>query len=309
MLATTAFLALTGLPHWTQLEGYTFEQYLSDSGKEYGTTEYASRKAIFEGALTEIKAHNARTDSSYKKGLSMHTDKTDDEWAHAMKGYNRNVAFATHAARPKVAAIEDIDISSLPNRMDWREKNVVSDVKDQGGCGSCWAFSATETVESAVAVATGKLIKMAPQEYVDCAPNPKHCGGTGGCEGSTQWLAFNYSITAGIASESEYPYKGRDGNCKESSMTSVASISGYERLPANDYASLMKAVANVGPIAISVSAAWRHYTEGVYDDDCGLTIDHAVQLVGYGEDKGDEYWYVHAASRTPWTVHPLDPTH
>ena len=65
-------------------------------------------------------------------------------------------------------------------------------------------------------------------------------------------------------------------------MTSVASISGYQRLAANDYASLMRAVATVGPIAISVSAGWRHYEEGVYDDECGSTIDHAVQLVGYG---------------------------
>ena len=83
-------------------------------------------------------------------------------------------------------------------------------------------------------------------------------------------------------------------------MTSVASISGYKRLPANDYGSLMKAIATVGPIAISVSAGWRHYEEGVYDDDCGATIDHAVQLVGYGKDKGDEYWLVRNSWGTSW---------
>ena len=69
----------------------------------------------------------------------------------------------------------------------------VTPVKNQGGCGSCWAFSATESVESHYQIASGNLVKLAPQAYVNCVENPKHCGGTGGCDGSTQELAFQYT--------------------------------------------------------------------------------------------------------------------
>merc|ERR1711988_488395 len=98
--------------------------------------------------------------------------------------------------------------------MDWREKNAVTEVKNQGGCGSCWAFSATETMESAYQVATGKLLVLAPQTYVNCVKNPHSCGGTGGCEGATMELAFNLTADTGIALESDIPYRGRDETCQ-----------------------------------------------------------------------------------------------
>lgn len=219
-----------------------------------------------------------------------------------MKGYNRELAFAAPPTKLGKKAIPVEELEGLPSKLDWRDTKMVTPVKDQGGCGSCWAFSATETVESAVAVATGKLIELAPQEYVDCAPNPKHCGGSGGCGGSTQWLAFNFSASMGLTTKAQYPYTARDGTCKDASVTPAVSIAGYERLEANDYTSLMSAVATNGPVAISVSAAWRHYAEGVYDDDCGTTIDHAVQLVGYGTDEqsGLMYWLVRNSWGTSW---------
>ena len=135
-------------------------------------------------------------------GVNQFSAMTPKDFAAHIRGYSRHPeaapassALATHKAT-----------DDLPVSKDWRDSGVVTDVKDQGGCGSCWAFSATETVESHVAIATGSLLELAPQEYVDCAPNPDECGGTGGCMGSTQWLAFNYTIDAGIAAEADYPY-------------------------------------------------------------------------------------------------------
>merc|ERR1712217_929618 len=85
-------------------------------------------------------------------------------------------------------------------------------VKKQGACGSCWAFSATETLESHYAISTGEAAPvLSPQQIVSCAPNPDHCGGTGGCAGSTQPLAFNYTETAGLTTEANYPYQGTTG--------------------------------------------------------------------------------------------------
>merc|ERR1712048_185970 len=97
-----------------------------------------------------------------------------------------------------------------------------------GSCGSCWAFSATETLESHLAIATGEPAPvLSPQQIVSCAPNPQHCGGTGGCQGSTQPLAFNYTKDAGITTESNYPYRGVTGKCDQSKITPVATNDGF----------------------------------------------------------------------------------
>ena len=107
------------------------------------------------------------------------------------------------------------------------------------------------------------------------------CGGTGGCEGSTQWLAFNYTLHAGGQTlEKDYPYRGSDTKCAEEKIKPAAKITGYVRLPPNNYSALMNAVATVGPIAISAAAEpWQLYESGVYDGDCGADVDHAIQCV------------------------------
>merc|ERR1712176_980817 len=101
----------------------------------------------------------------------------------------------------------------------------VTKVKNQGGCGSCWAFSATETVESMHQIATGKLLTLAPQTYVDCVKNPHGCGGTGGCEGATMELAFELTVANGIALESDLPYTAHDAACP--TYTAAVKASGY----------------------------------------------------------------------------------
>lgn len=126
-------------------------------------------------------------------------------------------------------------------------------------------------------------MKFSPQEYVSCMPNPKHCGGTGGCQGATQLLGFQYAIDNGITTEDSYPYEGTTGTCSKDKIKPVAKITGFVKLPANNYSSLMNAVVNQGPIAISAAAEpWQLYSSGVYNGNCGSDIDHAIQLVGYG---------------------------
>merc|ERR1712151_731419 len=124
--------------------------------------------------------------------------------------------------------------ASVPNptSIDWREKNVVTPVKNQGGCGSCWAFSATETVESAYAVASGKLLTLAPQTYVNCVKNPGSCGGTGGCEGATMELAFNLTANTGLALGADLPYQMRDEPCTH--YKPAVKGTGYIKLPVNN---------------------------------------------------------------------------
>ncbi len=245
---------------WQELRAreyqYTFDEYLAEYRKTYVGAAYDARRRIFEDALATIREHNENSGAAWKMGLSPHSDRTEEEW-RALKGLK-------HIGTPPEGGVEASGRGGLlgrtawgdlPDSVDWREKGVVSAVKNQQSCGSCWAFAATETVESAVAIATGTLPILAPQQYVDCAPNPEHCGGTGGCAGSTQWLAFNYTLGVGLTASADYPYDARDGVCH--AAPAVAGITGYKRLPSNDYGALMHAVATVGPIAISVDASWQ----------------------------------------------------
>ena len=242
-------------------------------------------------------------------GLSAHSDKTEEEWK-SLKSLNRGHLHA-YAKMPKILRSSPEATSfTAPEEVDWRKKGVVTPVKNQQACGSCWAFSAAETVESAYAMATlqttgtPERILLAPQQLVDCAPNPDECGGTGGCAGSTQPLAFSYLIgSGGLAQEADYPYTARDGTCRNGKVAPAIGITGQVDLPTNNYTALMHALVSAGPIAISVDASWSDYEEGVYQPAAAgihTTINHAVQLVGYGTDKGLDYWIVRNSWGDGW---------
>lgn len=300
-LVPTAFAKTT----WQDLQAnpqYNFADYVAEYAKAYDASEYAAHEATFNAALANIRAHNADPKSSWKMGINHLTDASEME-LQAMKGKHRGMRFASPPPL-RLGSAGPVDVSTLPASVDWRNKGVVSPVKNQGGCGSCWAFASTETVESAVAIATGKAPPiLSPQELVSCAPNPDDCGGTGGCQGSTEPLAFQYVQQVGMTTEAIYPYEGSTGTCDSSKVSQAAvHIGNYTRLPTNDYGALMQAVATVGPVAISLDASWGGYESGVYTGSCGTTIDHAVQLVGYGTDSasGHDYWLVRNSWGSSW---------
>jgi len=272
------------------LSNYGWEQYKSEHDLQFNGGVEGALKAVFDGNMKVIREHNANQAKSFFMAPTKFTHLTNDEFRAMIKG-TKSAMFSGSMEQHKLSA------GSVPDRVDWRETDgVVTPAKDQGGCGSCWAFSAVETLESHLSIATGKASpKLSPQQIVSCSPNPDQCGGSGGCDGSTQPLAFNYTASAGITTESNYPYRGSTGTCDQSKISPVAFNEGYAQLTVNSYTELVDAVANKGPVAISIAAggfAFQFYGGGVLSNCNDYVMDHAVQLVGYGTDSGKDYWLV-----------------
>lgn len=285
------------------LSNYTFENYVQEFNKLY-TSDIAlqSRREVFNANLEQIKQINAAYNAgqlTFFADVNKFADLKEDEMKR-FKGLSRSTKSSA-----TLASLPHLNAADVPASLDWRTKNAVTAVKNQGGCGSCWTFSAAETLESHIAIKTGKLLTFSEQQIVSCAKNPQKCGGTGGCEGATQELAFNYTRDAGgISLESSYPYTGRDDACDASKVKPVATIDGYVRLDSNNASQLISALVTQGPIAISLAASgisFQFYSGGILSGGlCGWDIDHAVQAVGYGVENNVGYWIVRNSWGPGW---------
>ncbi|UYV65108.1 hypothetical protein LAZ67_3003147, partial [Cordylochernes scorpioides] len=188
----------------------------------------------------------------------------------------------------------------LPESVDWREKGYVTKVKNQGNCGSCWAYSATGALEGQHYRATGKLVSLSEQELVDCSIDE----GNAGCSGGLITQAYEYIMkNGGIHSEESYPYKARNETCKYSRKGISASIATYMNLPVGDESALKEAVALQGPIAVAIDVlTLQYYKEGIYDEPLctPIWLNHAVLVVGYGSENGKDYWLVKNSWGDSW---------
>jgi cathepsin L len=289
-------------------EAPSFEKFLERFRLKYTSHELALRKAIFLQNVKEVIAHNRKSGTTYKKGINKFSAMTSTE-KKKMMGFDKKKKQHQQLKHAKPFDLITKNEAQLPMGKDWRNYGVVGPVKDQGHCGSCWAFAATGVLESHVAIASGLIFDLSPQQFASCAPNPNHCGGTGGCEGGTAELAYDYLAGQGddgMRQEYQYPYNsyyGEDYQCNVQD-DAVAKITGFVQLPANNQSALMNAINTVGPLAISVDAStWHNYEGGVYDgcNQENPDIDHAVMLVGYGVDKEHgPYWLVRNSWSPAW---------
>ena len=186
--------------------------------------------------------------------------------------------------------------------VDWREKGAVTEVKNQGQCGSCWSFSATGSLEGQHFLKKGELVSLSEQNLIDCST----IFGNHGCQGGLMDNAFKYiEENKGVDTEKSYPYQAHNELCRFREKNIGASCNGYVDIPRRDERALTQAVQTIGPISIAIDASrptFHYYKKGVYYDRlCSSTkLDHGVLVVGYGSEEGQEYYIVKNSWGPQW---------
>lgn len=289
-----------------------FESFKVRYGRSYGAHEESQRFANFQATLQRIHEHNSQKDRTFDKGVNQFSDMNDEEFSLKVLMASQNCSATHHASpvnwRAKAAGID------LPKRVDWREHGVVSEVKNQGHCGSCWTFSSTGCLEAHVAIKYDgwHAPRLSEQQLVDCA----EAFDNHGCNGGLPSHAFEYIRAAGgIDTEFHYPYQGKEGTCAfkgaaaknagaafEPTSAGVGAqvVGGSVNITVGDEAALKYAIATQGPVSIAFQVAkdFRDYKTGVYSStvckNAPGDVNHAVLAVGYGTDPatGIDYWLV-----------------
>jgi len=253
----------------------------------------------FKANLDRIETLN-KNSSSARFGINKFADLSPEEFRQKYLMKNtistpRNID-PSNVLKPK-------NIEAPPTSFDWRKNGGVTPVKDQGQCGSCWAFSVVENVESMWILAkkaNSTDLRLSEQQVVDCDTSD------GGCDGGDPPTAYEYIIGAGgLENEKDYPYKARDGKCSFSKSKVVTTISNWKYATTNkDETTLLNNLVSWGPSSICVDAEyWQYYESGVLTAwQCAWInqLDHCVQLVGYDKTASTPYWIVRNSWSTEW---------
>jgi len=283
--------------------GILFERYVAHYNAQFrDQQEREERFGVFQENLQTINQLNAQGKTKF--GLNKFALLSKEEFR------SQYLNLKTIPRSPNDPVAEEYSqqqISAIPDEFDWVSKGAVTGVKDQGSCGSCWAFSATGNMEGQWFLAGHPLTSLSEQNLVDCdheCLDKNDCDQ--GCNGGLQPNAYNYVIkNGGIDTEASYPYEGIDDTCKFKSTSVGAKISNWTFVP-QDEAQIAAYLVEHGPLAVAVEAdVWQFYVGGVLYVPCGTTLDHGVLLVGYGVETdilGQQmpYWTIKNSWGSSW---------
>lgn len=271
-------------------------------GRNYHShDEERLRMEIFLKNKALIEEHNELFKKgliSFELGINEFADMTNEEFRSVMLVQN----FSSLA--PKVNKVHKIVGAQEEETVDWRGKGAVTPIKNQGFCGSCWAFSVIGSLESHNFIKTGELVPLSEQNLVDCARGSKYRNR--GCGGGWMTDSFQYILdNGGIDTATSYPYEGRDGPCRFKTDSIGAKVTGYVEIPKKSEVLLKDAVQNKGPVTVAIDASlftFQFYKRGVYYDPlCALGgLNHAVLAVGYGKQWKMDYWLIKNSWGTGW---------
>jgi len=271
-------------------EEASFVQWMRETNNMFTGEEYKTRLGIWLSNKRLVQEHNKA--KNFLLSMNHLAHYTPAEYK-AILGFKQNAQNSEASAPSNYKA---------PESLDWREKNVVNAIKDQGQCGSCWTFSTIQAMESQWAIKHQKLYSLSEQNLVDCVIT---CYG---CNGGLMEPAYDYVIKyqkGKFMTEEDYPYTAKDGNCKFDASKGVTEVTGYIKIQSGSETDLAEKVAQYGPAAIAIDAShysFQLYSSGIYDElACSSrSLDHAVGCVGYGAENGVKYWIVRNSWGTSW---------
>jgi len=254
-----------------------WEEFKAKYGKVYnGPDHEAEHKSVYEKNM-QWAAENSDEQTTF--GENQFADLTQEQYRVAAGlGYKASSLSSLPHLGVHVHNGEELAAS-----VDWTTKGAVTAVKDQGQCGSCWAFSTTGGLEGAWQIASGSLKSLSEQQFVDCDKN-----GSAGCQGGDMATAFQWAENQALATEQSYPYTARDGSCKSSGWTTAipqGGVTGYKSV--GQSTADLKSALNLGPVSVAIEAdqmAFQMYSGGVLKSGCGTNLDHGVLAVGYTAD-------------------------
>lgn len=325
LIVATAILALVsavdaGKPRWSELTDYSFQKYCDDFGRMYKGEEWDMRKNIFDAELKTVNSHNQDKTQTWKQGVNQFSDWTKAE----KKAYNSFKAMKSEDKKKLQTYKSNRNpAEALPKTVDYRTHTspfILTGVKNQGACGGCWGFSATETVESQFALLTGQLPVLSVQQVISCTTTMYGCGGGDYFYG---WMYL--ASSSGFNEQWLYPFtdffspnetKAGTAACKNITKEFLPNFPWYPKagvtdnimqVTSNNASALMEALALAGPQSIAVSAEpWMGYEGGIFQNNNSAPgewqLDHAVQAVGYGYDFDTDmdYWIVRNSWGTEW---------
>uniref|UniRef100_F6T6N4 Cathepsin L1 n=2 Tax=Ciona intestinalis TaxID=7719 RepID=F6T6N4_CIOIN len=300
LLAVVLFAGCCSAMQLNQQHVSLFQTWKNLWKKVYQTVEEEEQKmATWFNNWNKISEHNMQyslKQKSYRLEMNEYGDLTSEEFSSMMNGYRNDIRLK----RKSTGGSTYLNLLSfgsqiqLPTLVDWRKHGLVTPVKNQGQCGSCWSFSATGSLEGQHKKKTGKLVSLSEQNLIDCS-TPE---GNDGCNGGLMDQAFKYiKIQGGIDTEAYYPYEAKDDTCRFNITDSGATDTGFVDIKSGDEEMLKEAAATVGPISVAIDAShtsFQFYSNGVYSETaCSSTmLDHGVLVVGYGTENGKDYWLV-----------------